>query len=228
MPRTARFIIPKFPHHILNRANNKEIIFLDDSDFRFFLDQIKKYKQKFGVKIYHYCIMPNHYHFLIEPVTKESLTAFMQALMLVYAQYVQRKYGKVGHIWQERYKSPVIQAEDYLAYCGYYIEDNPRRAGLVKNLKDWRWSSYHFYAYGESDPIVDIDPNYLALGATPEECQQNYRKYMMMVEDEKWLERIRQNLAQGILGSESFVREMVEKFKIQLVRVGQRGRPRKA
>lgn len=228
MPRTARVIIPNFPHHILNRANNKEIIFLDDEDFRFFLQQVKKYKEKFGVKIYHYCVMPNHYHFLIEPNSKESLVGFMQALMLVYAQYVQRKRGKVGHIWQERYKNPVIQTEDYLAYCGYYIEDNPRRAGLVKNLKDWPSSSYHFYAYGEPDPIIDIDPNYLRLGATAEERQQNYRKYIMMVEDENWLERIRQNLAQGILGSENFIKKMIEKFKIKLVKVGKRGRPRKA
>lgn len=171
--------------------------------------------------------MPNHYHFLIEPPTKESLTRFMQALMLVYAQYIQRKYNKIGHIWQERYKNPVIQTEDYLARCGYYIENNPRRAGLVKNLKDWQWSSYRFYAYGEPDSIVDVDPNYLTLGATPEERQQNYCRYIMMAEDEKWLEKIRQNLAQGILGSENFVKEMMTRFKIRLVRVGQKGRPRK-
>lgn len=121
MPRTARIVIPNFPHHILNRANNKEIIFFGDEDFKFFLRQAKKYKQKFGLKIYHYCVMPNHYHFLIEPSSKESLVGFMQALILVYAQYVQRKYGKVGHIWQERYKSPVLEKEDYLARCGYYI-----------------------------------------------------------------------------------------------------------
>jgi len=151
----------------------------------------------------------------------------MQALMLVYAQYVQRKYGKVGHIWQERYKSPVIQTERYLAQCGYYIEDNPRRAGLVKDLKDWPWSSYCFYAYGKPDPIVDVDPNYLILGATTKERQQNYRKYIMIAEDKKWLEKMRQNLAQGILGSQDFIKEMIEKFKIKLIRVGQRGRPRK-
>ncbi|MGB9743326.1 MAG: transposase [Minisyncoccales bacterium] len=227
MSRRARFIIPNLPHHILNRANNKEIIFRDENDFCFFLRQAKKYKQKFKIKIYHYCVMPNHYHFIIEPPTKESLTGFMQALMLVYAQYVQRKYGKIGHIWQERYKSPVIQTEDYLANCGYYVEDNPRRAGLLKNLKDWPWSSYPFYAYGKPDPIVDIDPNYLALGTTLEERQQNYRRHIIIAEEKKWLDGVRQNLAQGILGSQEFVKEMVEKFKIKLVKAGQRGRPRK-
>lgn len=227
MPRQARIIIPNFPYHILNRANNREVIFFDDKDFRFFLRQTKKYKEKFEVKIYHYSIMPNHYHFLTEPQTVESLAKFMQGLMLVYAQYIQRRYGKVGHIWQGRYKSPIIEKESYLVQCGYYIEDNPRRGGLVKDLKDWSWSSYQFYAFGKEDIIVDIDPEYLKLGATPEERQKNYRKFIMGANDEKWLKNIRQRLNQGILGSERFIREMVTRFNIKLVRVGKRGRPRK-
>ena len=171
--------------------------------------------------------MPNHHHFLLQSQNPENLPKFMQALMLVYAQHIQRKYGKVGHIWQGRYKSPIIQRDEYLAYCGYYIEDNPRRAGLVKDLKDWSWSSYHFYAFGKLDPIIDVDPEYFKLGVTPEEKQQNYRKFIMMAEDKNWLENIHQKLNQGILGSEKFVKEMVEKFKVKLVRTGKRGRPAK-
>jgi len=228
MPRQARIIIPNFPYHVLNRANNKEVVFLDNEDFRFFLQQVKKYKEKFRVKIYHYCVMPNHYHFLIEPQAPESLARFMHGLMLVYAQHVQRKYGKVGHIWQERYKSSIIEKESYLDQCGYYIEDNPRRAGLVKDLKDWPWSSYQFYAFGKPDPITDVDPQYLKLGATPGERQENYRKFIICTQNEKWLKDIREKSSQGILGNEGFVKEMVERFKIKLVRVGQRGRPRKS
>jgi len=228
MPRTARIIIPNSPHHILNRSNNKENIFLDDEDFIFFLRQIEKYKKKFGIKIYHYCIMPNHYHFILEPPNPKALIGFMQATMLVCAQYVQRKWGKVGHIWQERYKSPIIEKENYLIRCGYYIEDNPRRAKLVERLEDWPRSSYNFYAHGKPDQIVDIDPEYLKLGDTPEERQENYRRYIMMSQEEKWLKEIRKNLDQGILGSESFIKEMVEKFKFKLRRVGKKGRPKKS
>ena len=228
MPRQARIIIPNLPHHVLNRSNNKEIIFFDDEDFKFFLRQIKKYKEKFGIKIYHYCVMPNHYHFLIEPKYLESLPKFMHALMLVYAQYVQRKYNKVGHIWQGRYKSPVIEKEYYLARCGYYIEDNPRRAKLVRDLKDWPWSSYQFYAFGKPDFIIDVAPEYLQLEASIEERQENYRKFMLSAEKEEWLNNIRQELNQGILGSEKFIKETMERFKIKLVRVGKKGRPRKS
>ena len=228
MARAARFIVPGSPHHVLNRGNNRESIFLDDGDYSFFLSQVRKYKQKFPVRVYHYCVMPNHYHFLIEPPDKESLVGFMQGLMVVYAQYVQRKYDRVGHVWQERYKSPVIQTERYLAYCGYYIEDNPRRAGLVRDLRDWPWSSYRFYAYGRPDPIVDADPNYPVLGGTDRERQENYRVHIMMAEDDDWLNGVRCSLRQGAFGSQHFIRHMVETFRISLVRAGQRGRPRKA
>jgi len=225
MARTARFIVPGSPHHILNRGNNKERIFLDEGDYSFFLSQVRKYKRKFPVRIYHYCLMPNHYHFLIEPPDKETLVGFMHSSMVVYAQYVQRKYDRVGHIWQERYKSPVIQTERYLAHCGYYIEDNPRRAGLVKDLRDWPWSSYRFYAHGRPDSVVDADPNYSALGGTDRERQENYRIHIMMAEDEGWLDGVRVGLGQGAFGSQDFVRYMMETFKLRLVR--QRGRPQK-
>lgn len=227
MPRTARIIIPNAPHHILNRGNNKEVIFFDDEDFKFFLRQIKKYKEKFKIKIYHYCLMPNHYHFLIESESSQNLAKFMHGLMLVYAQYVQRKYGKIGHVWQGRYKSSLVDKEDYLIRCGYYIEDNPRRAGLVKDLKDWSWSSYQFYAYGKFDPVIDTDPEYFKLGETSIERQLNYQERITGVQDEKWLKSIRGQLDQGILGSQKFVKEMTKKFKIKLVRVGRRGRPPK-
>lgn len=227
MPRQARIIISNLPHHILNRSNNKEIIFSEEEDYKFFLRQVKKYKEKFEVKIYHYCIMPNHYHFLLEPPSPESLAKFMHALMLVYAQYIKRKDGRIGHIWQERYKSSVIEKEDYLIQCAYYIEDNPRRAGIVKDLKDWFWSSYQFYAFGKLDSIVNVDPEYLKLGFTLEERQKNYRKFIMRVYEENRLKNIQQKLAQGVFGSENFVKELVEKLKIKLPRVGQRGRPSK-
>lgn len=228
MPRAARIIIPDAIYHILNRGNNKEVVFFDDEDFRFFLRQIKKYKERFGMKIYHYCLMPNHCHFLAQPSTPRNLAKFMHAIMLVHAQYLQRKYNKVGHIWQGRYKSPAVEKEDYLLKCGYYIEDNPRRAGLVKSLKDWPWSSYYFYAYGNFDPVIDVDEDYLKLGRTPAERQLNYRERMMETQNEKWILTIREELDQGILGSEEFIKGIVEKFKVKLKGIKKRGRPPKS
>lgn len=227
MPRSARIIIPNAFYHILNRGNNKEVVFHDEEDFRFFLRQIRKYKEKFGLKIYHYCAMPNHYHLLTQSPSHQDLTKFMHAIMLVYAQYSQRKYNKVGHIWQGRYKSSLIEKEDYFLRCSYYIEDNPRRAGLTKELKDWPWSSYHFYAYGKSDPIVDVDEEYLALGETAAERQLNYREQMgeSLTQSEELISFIRRNLDRGILGNEGFINKMVERFKLKLTGNKKLGRP---
>jgi putative transposase len=194
MPRRARVIIPNSVYHVLNRGNNKETVFFDDQDFNTFLQIVKIYKGKFGLPIFHYCLMPNHKHFLPKPRTSQDLSKFMQGITLVYSQYVKEKYGRVGHIWQGRYKSPIIGDESYLARCGFYIEDNPRRAGLVKDLKDWAWSSYNFYAYGKYDPVVDVDPNYLSLGKTPEERQRNYREFIKNTQDATWIEEIQQKL----------------------------------
>jgi len=228
MARPPRIIIPNFLYHVLNRGNNKEKVFFEDEDYYLYLKEVKKYKEKFGLKIYHYCLMPNHEHFLVEPFQKQSLPKFMHGVTLVHTQYMNKKYGRMGHVWQGRYKSPLVEKEDYMIQCGYYIEDNPRRAGLVKRLlEDWPWSSYHFYAYWKEDPIVDVDPYYLGLGTAPEERQENYRKFIIGVQDEKWLKNIREKLDQGILGSEKFIEEIKEKFKIKLIRVGERGRPPK-
>ena len=227
MPRSTRIIIPNAFYHVLNRGNNKEVIFKDDADFLFFLRQVKKYKEKFRLKIYHYCLMPNHYHFLVQPQTFQDLTKFMHAIMFVYAQHMQRKYNKIGHIWQGRYKSSLIEKEDYLLRCGYYIEDNPRRAGLVEGLKDWPWSSYHFYAYGKQDLIIDIDEDYLNLGNTPTERQLNYQERIGDLQggSEESVLSIRQKLSRGILGSEKFSKEMAERFKLKLPGIKKRGRP---
>jgi len=80
MPRPLRINLPNLIFHVLNRGNNKQIVFLEEKDYQFYLEIIKKYKEKFGVKIYHYCLMPNHEHFLVEPTKEGALSKFMQGI----------------------------------------------------------------------------------------------------------------------------------------------------
>jgi len=230
MPRPLRITIPYLPFHILDRGNNRQIVFREDEDFVYFLKLLKRYKKELKFKLYHLCLMSNHIHFLIEPTVEGSLPKIMMRLTLAYSSYFNKKYGGVGHVWQGRYKSSLIDKEDYFIWCGLYIELNPVRAKLVTQPEDWRWSSYNFYAFGEIDPLIenliDVDPYYLQLGSSPGERQKRYRQNIEGVMEERFLKDIREKLNEGVFGNLNFIKEMKEKFKIRSLRG--RGRPRRA
>ena len=230
MPRPLRITVPNLPFHILDRGNNRQIVFREDEDFVYFLKLLKRYKKELKFKLYHLCLMSNHIHFLIEPTVEGSLPKIMMRLTLAYSSYFNKKYGGVGHVWQGRYKSSLIDKEDYFIWCGLYIELNPVRAKLVTQPEDWRWSSYNFYAFGEIDPLIenliDVDPYYLQLGSSPGERQKRYRQNIEGVMEERFLKDIREKLNEGVFGNLNFIKEMKEKFKIRSLRG--RGRPRRA
>lgn len=228
MPRPLRITIPNLPFHVLNRGNNRQIVFQEEEDFAYFLKLLKRYKKELKFKLYHFCLMPNHIHFLMEPTIEGSLSKIMLGLTLAYTWYFNKKYNAVGHAWQGRYKSSLIDKEEYFVWCGLYNELNPVRAGLVAKPEDWRWSSYRFYAFGEIDPLmeglIDVDPYYLELGNDFKERQERYKENMERVMKEEFLKEIRKQLDEGVFGRPGFVKEMKEKFKIKSLRP--KGRPK--
>ena len=124
--------------------------------------------------------MANHIHLLGQIQKGEDLPKLMQYLLFEYSRWYRSETEYVGHLWQGRYKSPLIEQESYFLECGRYIERNPLRAEIVKKAEDYPWSSYRHYALGETDPLVDEDPYYSGLGKTPEERQRNYREFMKL------------------------------------------------
>lgn len=229
MPRPLRITVSNLPFHVLDRGNNRQTVFHQEEDFVYFLKLLKRYKKEFQFKLYHLCLMPNHIHLILEPILEGSLSKLMMRLTLAYSSYYNKKYRGVGHVWQGRYKSSLIDKEEYFIWCGLYVELNPVRAGLVVKPQDWRWSSYRFYAFGEVDPLmeglIDVDPYYLELGSNSQECQERYRQNIEGVMKEKFLQDIRKKLDEGVFGRENFVREAKEKFKIKSL--NPRGRPSK-
>ena len=218
------------PFHILDRGNNRQTIFRQEGDFIYFLRLLKKYKKELEYKIYHFCLMPNHIHLMIEPTIDRSLSGIMMRLTLAYSSYFNKKYRGVGHVWQGRYKSSLIDKEDYFICCGVYIDLNPVRAQLVERPEDWQWSSYRLYAFGETNPLIegliDVDSYYLQLAVTAEERRKKYREnFSAIVKEEAFLKNIREKLDEGIFGKPGFIQEMKEKFKIKSLRP--RGRPRR-
>ncbi|MFZ6017338.1 MAG: transposase [Nitrospirota bacterium] len=156
MPRTARIAPKGYVYHILTRGNNRQDVFRDERDFEKYIELLQRYKEKFEFKLYHYVLMRNHAHLVLETTARGgTLSEIMKGINLSYAQYYKGRYKHIGHFWQDRYESILISKDDYLLACGSYVELNPVRAKVVKDPKDYRWSSYNVYAYGKKDTITD-------------------------------------------------------------------------
>ena len=178
MPRTARILHDEGIYHILNRGNNKHTIFYDSMDYAVFKRITKKHLATHKINVYHYAPMPNHFHFLLKVLEAKGLPKFMKGLCQTYAQYHHRKHGSVGYLFQNRYKSILINDERHLLECARYIERNPLRAGLVNDLNDYPHSSYHYYTKGIPDSLITPSPVYFGMGKTPAKRRKAYIEYI--------------------------------------------------
>lgn len=220
MPRIFRLLPEEGCLHILTRGNNRQAIFHDDKDYDAHLNFIKRYKQESKIKVYHYCIMPNHAHLIVEINPRSTLSKFIKQLNLAYLYYYKKRYKYDGHLWQGRYKSLIISKDEYLIACARYIELNPVKAKIVKDPKEYPYSSYNTYAYGKKDDVVEYDPVYLELGKQDKQRQQNYRKDIITEETE----RLSFNLNARFLGPRDFISHMESKFQVSNLKA-ERGRP---
>lgn len=156
MPRMARLLIRNSCYHIITRGNQKQNVFLAEEDYKRYLKVVARYIKRFKTKLYSFCLMSNHIHLLLEPEIPEKLTKLMQGLNLSYTLYFNRKYGKTGHLWQDRFISKVITKDEYLLDCISYIEANPIRANMVNHPQDYIWSSYNLRLKQNYDIITEI------------------------------------------------------------------------
>ena len=144
MARTPRLIYDGMVCHILQRGNNKRAIFKNTYDYLKFKDLIKRYIDKFSFELYNYCLMPNHIHLLLKIIEQEDLSKIFKGIFQSFQLHHRREYEYTGTLYQNRFKSIIIDSDSYLLECARYIERNPLRAGLVTSLEQYKWSSYHF------------------------------------------------------------------------------------
>lgn len=142
MPSGPRILIDNACYHIVARANQKQRIFKEHKDYKEYLDRLRRYKTQYNFKLYTYCLMPNHVHMLGEIGQKENLSNFMHDLTRSYTEYFNKKYDKVGYLWQGRFKSRIIVKDRYLIDCMNYIELNPVKDNLASTPHEYPWSSY--------------------------------------------------------------------------------------
>ena len=145
-------------YHVYNRGNRKQNIFLSYRDYERFLKRTKEYKDEFKISILGYCLMLNHFHFLLRQDTDISITSFMLKLGTSYAKYFNIKYEEVGSLFQDRFKAKLVEKDEYLLQLSRYIHRNPKDILLRTpgvELASYKWSSYPCYLNKEKNDIVD-------------------------------------------------------------------------
>lgn len=177
MPRSPRQLAAHQTFHVVNRANNRQSIFLRDADFEYYLGLLFRYKNKFGILLHHYVIMPNHVHLLLQATNKPSdISAFMQGVTLSHTRTTNNRLKRSGHLWQGRFFCSLVENDSYFLQCGIYIELNPVRAGLVSQPQDYPWISYSAYASSSSSSLVDTHPFVSSLGTDDISIQTVYSR----------------------------------------------------
>ncbi|WP_291008385.1 transposase [Hydrogenophaga sp.] len=167
MARLPRLIIPGYPHHVIQRGNNRQAIFASDADRHALLALWAEYAEKFQVAVHAYVLMSNHFHLLVTPGTDSSLPQMMQAVGRRYVRHFNDAHGRSGTLWEGRYRSTLIEPDRYLLACMAYIDLNPVRAGLVAQARDYPWSSHGHNIGLQHDKLITPHPLFWVLGNTP-------------------------------------------------------------
>ena len=163
MPRTARYVLPDVPLHVVQRGHNRMPSFVDDRDYDLYLGLLEQFGAPTGCAVHAYVLMPNHVHLLLTPHRHESVTDLMRAIGQRYVQHFNRRYVRTGSLWEGRFHSSIIDSERYFLACQCYVELNPTRAELASFPGQYRWSSYRANAEGDPSRIVVPHSLYSAL-----------------------------------------------------------------
>ncbi len=221
MPRVSRIVVEDHPHHITQRGNYKQIIFAGEKDYKFYLERLNEYTNKYKLSILAYCLMPNHVHFVAIPVEKDSLAKTFNACHMRYAHYFNKIKHLIGHLWQGRFYSCVLD-EKHLYSAIRYVENNPVRAKLVNKAWEWKWSSARDHVLKEGKSILALADAGKLIEIT------DWKAYLTQEEDKEEIKEIRAKTLTGRpLGGDVFIAKLEKLFGKRLKALP-RGRPMKA
>ena len=205
MARPLRLELPGGLYHVTSRGDRREHIYDNDGDRERWIENLGNVCDRYNWRCHAYCLMDNHYHIVIE-TAEANLSKGMRQLNGVYTQYYNRKHGRVGHVFQGRYKGILVERDEYLLELARYVVLNPVRANRVRNVIDWKWSNYHAMI-GEA-PVqhwLEID---WVLGQFSKQRKTAIVRYINFVREGVGLPSIWNHLQNQIfLGSEAFVNE---------------------
>lgn len=174
MARRPRRLVAGGIYHVVNRGALRHTLFCTEADWPLFLGALRDALERHPVSLLGWCLMPNHWHLLVQPRDEAALPAFMRWLTLAHCRRWQALHGKDGHgtLYQGRYRSRPVDGDVQLLTVLRYIERNPLRAGLVERATDWPWSSLRERSVGRSRLLaalpVDLPADWIAVLDTPE------------------------------------------------------------
>lgn len=227
MARLPRLTVPGYPHHVIQRGNNRQSLFVDRDDYLYLLEVLAEGAQKYDVAVHAYVLMSNHFHLLATPADESSLPSLMQSLGRRYVRRFNDRHGRSGTLWEGRYKATIIESERYLIACMAYIELNPVRAGMVGLPGDYPWSSYAHQTGVRHDPLITPHALYWDLGNTPFSREAAYRSIVESgLAPEQVANFTNATLKGWALGDEHFVRDLEQRAGRRVVR-RRPGRPLK-
>ena len=183
MPYREAVFRPANCYHIYNRGAGRGLIFFNDDNYRYCLRLIKRYRARYGVTVVAYCLMPNHYHFLLRQDKDAPLSRFISTLFNAYVQAVNRQQGRSGTLFAGRFRHAWVDRDEYLVHLCRYIHLNPVEAGLVVRPEEWLYSNYLEWIGWRNGTIKD-DAFMRAWFQTPD-------IYQVFVEDHSEEERVR-------------------------------------
>lgn len=226
MARLPRLTLAGYPHHIIQRGNNRQAIFTSGADHEYLLALLVESARDAKVAIHAYVLMSNHLHLLATPQTAEGVPQMMQALGRSYVRYFNARQGRTGTLWEGRYKSTLIQADRYLLACMVYMDLNPVRAGLVSDPGDYPWSSYLHYIGRKADKLVTPHPLYWELGNTPFAREHAYADLVHAGIDSRQQQALTDATIRGwALGETDYVADLQRRTERRVAKA-KAGRPR--
>jgi len=219
MARMPRIVVPGQPLHIIQRGNNRQATFYAEEDYRKYLETLQQLAEEYGCSIHAYVLMTNHIHLLATPSHEDSASLMMQGIGRKYVHYINSIYQRSGTLWEGRFKSALIDSEQYLLTCCRYIEMNPVRANMVKSPEQYRWSSYHANALGMVDHCVRPHKLYQRLGSNHTKRLEAYRELFRTHIGDENIELIRRNTQQcTIVGGSRFQDDVKKMLKRRVMK----------
>ena len=227
MARPPRLELPGVPLHIIQRGNNRADCFFSDIDRRFYLKCLADAAARRHCAIHAYVLMSNHVHLLVTPHAHRAAAAMLQDIGRKYVRVINTIRGRSGTLWEGRFKSCLVDSEEYLLTCHRYIELNPVRAGMVTHPASYEWSSHAHYAFGSRRDFISEHPLIAGLGDGVRDRQAAFRRLFSEDLGADTLDRIRSATQTcTALGSDRFLKEMSLRLG-RPVAPAKRGRPAK-